>query len=58
MKSGKDFDLSFAYSRYAFLKSMEKHKEQQRTLKMHLRGESHEAASVETVALFYPLALF
>ena len=32
LKSGEDFDLDLAYTRYAFLKSMEKHKERQKIL--------------------------
>jgi len=39
-KNQKEFDLDLAYSRYAFLKSMERHRENQALLDATLRGNS------------------
>ena len=46
-KSGKDFDLDLAYTRYAFLKSMEKHKERQKVLETRLRGDNRLEESAD-----------
>ena len=46
-KSTKGFDLDAAYARYAFLKSMEKHKERQKISETRLRGDSHTEESAD-----------
>ena len=38
-KSGKEFDLDRAYERYAFMKSLERHKEKQRKYEQIIRHE-------------------
>ncbi len=54
--SGKDFALDRAYERFAFMKSLEKHKERQSEYEKILRGEtanlSEESVSESTDLLF------
>ena len=40
--SGKDFDSDKAYKRYAFIKSLERHKEEQQKYEQLLRGDESE----------------
>ena len=42
--SGKEFALDKAYERFAFMKSLERHKEQQETYEHILRRTRHELA--------------
>ena len=54
--SGKDFALDKAYERFAFMKSLEKHKERQSEYEKILRGEraniSEESLSESTDLLY------
>ena len=43
--SGKEFALDKAYERFAFLKSLQKHKEQQKAYESILRGTGEEATA-------------
>lgn len=40
--TGTEFDLDAAYSRYAFVKELERHKEEQKRYEQILRGEDVE----------------
>jgi hypothetical protein len=54
-KSNKEFDLELGYTRFAFLKAMDRHKEQQRiletTLTPSLPGRPAQATIMQPAAI-------